>query len=933
MNPLPPFPFRFFFVLLIWAGLSWSANGQAVDNGILLGELSDSSEKQKVENAVVLLLNPTDSFIVKHTRTNGFGAYRFVELRQGNYLLWITHPKYADFSFEIKINAGEIVRKDLYVLPKATALKEFIVTQKKGAIVFKGDTIEYNADSFKTKAFATVEDLLKKLPGIQVDKDGKITAQGEKVEKVLVDGEEFFSDDPTVATRNLQAAAVEKVQVYDKESSQSQTTGISDGTKETVVNLKLKEEYKRGMFGKLKAAGGLPQRYENEAMVNAFKSKRKLSAYIIHSNTNRNSLDWDEQRTYGSMNGVVDENEGYSVYYSENDWEISNGNEGVPSNLLAGGRFSNKYMGEKHTITADITYGSQVRRGTSSTITRQLLSDSSYYNTQADSFVSNGIRNGFSFSYIYKIDSFSTLSLSMNTSILKISKTDSFISGSLNEDQVYINKNHRTNITNKTESRYNGELRYLRKFRKKDRQFVLLTNYTGSSSLQEGQLFSKNLFVQKRDSLIVDQYKDNQNTDGNTKITSSYTEPINKNLTLQVSYSYTNDKSSSTNNSYNSDGVSYRIKDYKYSNDYIFNIITQSPGVSLKYKQKKWTLKGGANVLANTYTRTNRTIDSTTHYQYNNFQRSVSYQYKFSQFNAINIKYNGYTRQPNIFQIQPLQNNLDPLNIYRGNEHLKPQITNSIAIDFNSYKMISDRSIYSSLSYNNERNTFTNFDSINDLGQRISQTINVLQGNYSFWGWLYYGAKVKKRNIRYHITSRPNINNRINYINGKQNKTLSTSFDVSPGITFEKDDKYMIEVQFGFDYNTSKASLNPDRKTRYWIQTHAIDMTFYLPRKWLFNSDFTANIRQKTSDFTGNSNMYIWNASIERKMFKKENFVLSFIVRDILNQNTGFNRSVYSNYYTQSQYNVIKRYWLVSILWNFNKTAKAPNNKEGEDVK
>ncbi len=913
------------FCFLMFASF---AHAQIEGKGELRGNLSDSAASKYIEHATIMLLRPSDSVLIKYTRSSSVGAFRFKTLDTGNYLVVITHPAFADYSEIVKVEIDEVAKLNISMLQKEVALKEFIFKQKKGAIVFKGDTVEYTADSFKTKQFATVEDLLKKLPGIQVDKYGKITAHGEKVEKVLVDGEEFFSDDPTIATKNLQAVAVDKVQVYDKQSDQSKATGITDEKKEKVLNLKLKEEYKKGMFGKVKAAGGLPRWYENEAMINIFKSKRKITGYIIQSNTNRNTLNWEEQQSYGGSNNMTFGDDGSVTYYSEN----SSNNEGLPSNLSMGGHFSDKFKGDKHHLSINLISNSQVRRGTSATNTRQLLADSSFYKTQSDSFVSNDVNSSFNLSYIFKPDSFNTITLTSKISNLRATSIDSFTSASLNEDQAFINQSHRNTNTNRYHTSYQEGLNYQRKFRNKERLLYIIADFNGSTESQMIKLLSKNI-LGSNNVITIDQNKENSKWSSNSVITASYTEPLSKYLNLQASYSYTNNQNANTNNSYNYDGISsYNIKDPKYSNDYKFNIITQSPGIALKYKRKKWSLNAGANLQANNYTRTNRTTNSTTPYNFVNFQRTAVYNYKFSQFNSLKISYSGNTQQPTITQIQPLQNNFDPLNIYKGNENLKPQVQNRFSVDLNSYKMLNERSAYASLWFNSTHNAFTTFDSINGFGQRASQTINVLRGNYGLGAWMYYGFKIKKSGFRLTCRSNPSLNNYVNYINGAKNQTLSSTIDISPGVDYEKENKYEFSFNFSFDYNTSRSSLNPERKTQYWIQSHELELTIYLPHKWNLSTDIAANIRQKTKDFTTNNNIYIWNMSLERKMFKKENVKLSFIVRDILNQNNGFNRYVSSNYLTETRYNVIKRYWLVSILWNFNKTAKSPN-KEVEDAK
>ncbi len=204
------------------------------------------------------------------------------------------------------------------MIPKSKLLAEVIV--KSGSpIRIKGDTTVYTADSFKVREGANVEELLRRLPGIQVDKDGKITAMGERVTKVLVDGEEFFGSDPGIATKNLRADIVKEVEVFDKKSDQAEFTGIDDGVKDKTINLKLKDDKKKGYFGKIEAGGGLKDKYNNSIMLNAFKGKRKIAAYGIMSNTGKTNLDWEDANNYGGgieglETGISDDGGMYMSY-------------------------------------------------------------------------------------------------------------------------------------------------------------------------------------------------------------------------------------------------------------------------------------------------------------------------------------------------------------------------------------------------------------------------------------------------------------------------------------------------------------------------------------------------------------------------------------------------------------------------------------------
>src|SRR6476620_2216934 len=239
------------------------------------GIITDTTSKQNLSNTVISLLRSKDSILYKFTRSDGKGNFEFKNLKAGSYILLITYPTYADYVDHINLRDSSSYDLKVPMTLKAHLLKEVIVRQTISAIKIKGDTTEYAADSFKVQPDASVEDLLKKLPGIQVDKNGQITAQGEKVQKVLVDGEEFFGDDPTLVTQNLRADMIDKVQVYDKKSDQANFTGIDDGETQKTINLKLKDDKKNGYFGKINLGAGTNGYHDNQLMFNRFKNKQK----------------------------------------------------------------------------------------------------------------------------------------------------------------------------------------------------------------------------------------------------------------------------------------------------------------------------------------------------------------------------------------------------------------------------------------------------------------------------------------------------------------------------------------------------------------------------------------------------------------------------------------------------------------------------------
>ena len=254
----------------------FSAFGQS---SVIKGTISDTINKKPLINAVITLLSAKDSILQQFTRSDVEGNFKLSAAKKSDYIIMVNYPGFADYMYPLALTTDSIF--DLSTLPmtsKKHLLEDVVIRQKIAAIRMRGDTIEYNADSFKVREGASVEEMLKKMPGLQIDKDGKITAQGENVEKVLVDGEEFFGDDPTVATKNLQADAIDKVQVFDKKSDQAAFTGIDDGSKQKTINLTLKDDKKKGYFGKLQAGSDLNENWNNSAMFNKFRAKSKLAA-------------------------------------------------------------------------------------------------------------------------------------------------------------------------------------------------------------------------------------------------------------------------------------------------------------------------------------------------------------------------------------------------------------------------------------------------------------------------------------------------------------------------------------------------------------------------------------------------------------------------------------------------------------------------------
>ncbi|MDB5142243.1 MAG: outer rane beta-barrel protein, partial [Mucilaginibacter sp.] len=369
-----------FTILLCLFFLLFSSSVFAQNNYSVKGSISDSVEHIKLHNTSVAILNAKDSTLVTFIRTAEDGSFAVNGLSKGKFILLLAYPDYADYVDHFSLDSAAQAHNfgNIHLELKSRLLHEVIIKGTAVAIKVKGDTTEFNAAAYKVQPNAKVEDLLKQLPGIQVDKDGKITAQGETVNKVLVDGEEFFGDDPTLVTKNIRADMVDKVQLYDKKSDQAAFTGIDDGQKTKTLNIKLKDSKKNGMFGKAEAGGGTDGIYQGQVLFNTFKAKQKFSVYGTIGNNGKVGLGWEDNQKYGSGGNMQfgDSGEIYMFGGGGDDLDSFGGQyngQGLPLARTGGVHYDTKWNDDKESLNTNYKIGSLAVDGTNDNLTQNNL--------------------------------------------------------------------------------------------------------------------------------------------------------------------------------------------------------------------------------------------------------------------------------------------------------------------------------------------------------------------------------------------------------------------------------------------------------------------------------------------------------------------------------------------------------------------------------
>jgi hypothetical protein len=908
--------------------LFFSANAQLLK---VSGAVNDKDENRSVANAVIALLTPKDSILYKFTRADATGKFMIQNVKPGSYILMTTHPYYADLLEEVDVK--ENVELPFLSLTSKSKLLQEVIVKSGSPLRIKGDTTIYTADSFKVSANANVEELLKKLPGIQVDKDGKIKAMGETVSKVLVDGEEFFGDDPGMAVKNLRADAVKEVQVFDKKSEQAEFTGIDDGKTQKTINLKLKENKKTGYFGKIDVAAGpqahIENRYNDNVLFSSFKGKRKLSAFLLNGNTGQDGLSWqDEQKYGGSDNMSMEMSDDGDVMFSWNggnsdDEPYVDPQNGFMTNVNAGIQYSNKWN-DKNTLNLSPKFNNQQYTNRKQTYTQTQVGDS-VLNANSNE-TSNVNRHNFKLKGIFdiKIDSMNSIKITANANFYHTETESDITSVSTGNTGTLKKTSSRQLQTRNDKSALSGNLIFKHKFNKARRTLSLTADWnslstTGTSflrSLNQSYFAGLPAGAQR-----LDQMKDYSTATNNLSAKLVYTEPLSKEYSLELGYQVTLNHGNNDQTTYNFSPISDKYESIvdSLSNEFRQNIIQNIPSAKINFANKKLKVNVGSGFGFTNFELKDLTYDKNYNREYVNFYPSANLTYTYKANHSIRINYTGNTTQPTINQLQPLRNNNDYYNQYIGNPDLKPSFTNSINISHNSYNFLKEFYTYQSFYVRMVDNSITNSRIINiDSGKTITQPINT-NGNISMNLYGGFGVKLKKLDLRLNVSPSLSYNKYADIINNKKSFSETIAPGGSIGLSKSKEKKYDIYLQNYFTYNSNTTSQN-NTKIHYISNTLSVNATIYVKKVWSLINEYEFNSRQKTFATDNNLNTHILNARLQ-KTFNNNEFTAYFTVRDILNQNIGISRNFSGNTYTEVRNDRLKRYFMVGFTWDFKNKA------------
>lgn len=884
--------------------------------GGVKGRIHDTTLNRDCPLVVVALLQQ-DSTLVQFTRTKRDGSWSFRDIPAGHYQILISHPSYDDYTAPVNIAADSMTDLGRLILaPKSDSLSAVIVTPKSPPIHMRGDTLEYNTANMKLKVNATVEELLSRLPGVQVDQNGVITVNGQKVQRLLVDGEDIFSGDPTIVTRNFNADMIAKVQVLDKKSSQAEFTGIDDGQRTKTVNLTLKEDSKKGYFVKAEAGAGDgtgdgPQGYYNtNGLLGSFKGHRQFAALGMVANNG----------TTGFSGGSGDVGGGLSIG-SGGDALGGSAGSGIPQVEGAGAHYANKWNGNEDHVSANGSLGHLVTHPFSTSINSQFLSgDSTYTQNQSSQSVNSNDQHNFNADYDYIPDTVSAFRLSLGGMNSDGRNQFSSTGNSLFNDTL-VNSSVRTINSVVHDENFRGNLMWrIRSRKKKTRNFAVVVGMARQDNTTNGYLYSLNNFYQPNGTLLSADTTDQRkviSTSGlflNSSL--NYTQPLWKDAVLAMSYGLSFNNSQSLQSTYNRGGdAKYQAYVDSLSNHYQNDVLTQRTTINLQVSNRPLSYTIGGDLLQYAYKQQDLLKDSVLRYSYLNIAPRINMRYNVSKFRSVSFDYSGNTQQPSITQLQPVQNNNDPLHITLGNPDLHPSFSHHFGMGFNSIKPVM---FNVGMNFGFTTNSISTKTYTDSLGRQISQAVNINGGSENAGLYLGLNHKLMPVGIDLGVNMNGSYGRNTNYVGALLSN--NDNYNAGGGLSLGKfvADKYSVRFNSNVNYSYTRSSISAGAVTKYWTQSHNAELSYFPLPGLEINSNCYYTWRQKTSVFDKDNSTMLWNAYIG-KMFLSNRLSIKWRINDILGQNAGVNRSSSYTQSSQTTTNIIGRYWMLSASWRFMK--------------
>jgi Outer membrane protein beta-barrel family/Carboxypeptidase regulatory-like domain len=922
-----------------------------VKSQIVSGKLRDLVDDSPLAGATVQLSSIKDSRLKFNTISDGKGSFEFRNIPPDSFYLKIGLEGYANYRQLIRLNDPSTSANlgIISIAKKTQVLPGITVTAKIPPAQQKGDTTEYNAGQFKVNPDATVEDLVKKMPGITIDKDGTVTAHGEQVKKVTVDGRDFFGDDATAALRNLPSQVVDKIQVFDRLSDQAQFTGFDDGNSVKSINIVTKSGMKNGQFGRIYAGYGTNDRYSAGGNMSFFKGNRRISLIGLFNNINQQNFASQDllgiTSTNSRGNGLSSFKGGGTGAASRSGGANSNNfmvgqQTGINKTNAAGVNFSEK-SGKKLDIQGSYFFNNAANSNDQTLNSQTLLTGGlKQYLNQKSIAGSKNYNHRINMRIEYKIDS--SNSIIINPS-LNFQKNNSVLHS---VSQIFYGASDTASTSENNSSAFRSgynlgnNILFRHSFSKKGRTLSLNMNTIFNKNDGENFVISQYRFIENNsisDSL-QNQYSDNASNGYTLSSNISYTEPLGKKGQLLVNYSpsYSRNKSDQRTFLYDNAGGKYTRFDSILSNLFDNTRTTHNAGISFRRGARRDNQFSAGINLQYSKLESIRTFPtaSNVNQSFINLLPNLQWHRKISGRSSLVILYRASTNFPSISQLQDVVNLDNPIRVSSGNPDLRQSYTHYMSGRYTFINTDKGQSFFANIFLQTAENYISNatFIAQHDTlirqnivlksGSQLTKPVN-LNGYKSFRSFFTYSMPVK------FIKSAINLNGGFTYTNlpGIINamKTNTSNFIYNAGIVVASNLSEYVDFNLSYsaNFNKAKSSLTSQDDNHYVNQAAGIQFNLLSKNGWFLQNDLTNQVYSGLSDGL-NQSFWLWNAGIGKKFLKKKQGELKLSVFDLLKQNQSIIRTVSENYIEDTKSQVLQQYFLLTFTYSLKNFGKVP---------
>ncbi len=896
------------------------------------GKLIDES-KQAAIGSSVFLLNAKDSSFVKGTVTDVEGFYKIEAVVANSYILKILSLGYNPVFKAIIIKNQPIDLGVIILKQNSLNLKEVKIEGQMALATQNGDTTSFNSKAYKVNKDATAEDLVSKMPGVAIV-DGKVQAQGEEVKQVLVDGKRFFGDDANAVLKNLPAEIIDKVQVFDKKSDQSQFTGFDDGNASKTINIVTKAQFKNGIFGKVYGGYGYENRYKGGASVNIFKGNRRITILAQSNNINEQNFSSEDLVgvSSGASSGGGGGRRGGGGGNASDNFSVNNQN-GINTTSLFGLNYSDKW-GKKTEISSSYFFNWTQNDSKSSLLQQYILgSNNGLIYNETNTAKSDNFNHRLNFKIETKLDSQNTISIQPKLSFQTNNGSKKLLGLNTKELQN-ISNSINSNSSNLSGYNLSALILYRHSFAKKGRTFSINATPTITDNSGENSLYSLNTYYTT--GIIFADTIDQKSTilkNGNSiKGNASYTEPLDSFNILLVDYStsYTDNYSSKRTFNTVNNGSTYSDLDSSLTN--VFKNQYQSQSGSLGYRFQKPKINFTINA-AYQWALLSKQQEIPTSYQLSKSFESVlpsaQFQYKFSPKKNLRLNYRTSNNAPSIDQLQDVINNTNALQLSTGNPELKQDFQQNLNIRYSGVNTVKATSFFALIGANYSSNYIGNSTLIANQdttvynsvflkkGSQIIRPVN-LDGYFSLRSFINYTFPIKKIKTNLSLNVSGNYNNVPGLINLQTNYAKTATGALGLVLSSNISEKIDFTISSNSSYSNINNTLQSSSNTTYFSQNSKLKITLN-PWKGLVLQSEYSNMYYAGLTSAFNQSISLWNAAIGYKFLKNKQAEFRLTVYDLLNQNNSVARTNTDSYIQDSQTNVLNRYYMLTFTYNFKK--------------